>query len=147
MAFQRASKCNNYCHYFHISRERMAYVKLPVITTCTDFLIAVSNIFSNSDRMHTYSVLVFIISLHFQIVLNTVGMHYLPSLFWLCAAFKIVSNTVTMLALLKKHCFQNKSTVPTRFKCRRNACVRDHLLFSFCSLQFRIVSNTSERML
>ena len=44
----------------------------PLITTCTDFLIAVSNIFSNSDRMHTYSVLVFIFSLQFQIVSNTV---------------------------------------------------------------------------
>ena len=62
MAFQRASKCNNYCHYFHISRERMAYVKLPVITTCTDFLIAVSNIVSNSDIIHASLFSLFLFS-------------------------------------------------------------------------------------
>ena len=82
MTFQIASKCvqqlpSLFSHFQGKDGLRHALL----ITTCTDFLIAVSNIFSNSHRMHTYSVLVFIISLHFQIVLNTVGMHYLPSLF------------------------------------------------------------------
>ena len=109
------------------------------------------------------TALVFIISLQFQVVSNTVRMHHLPSLFslFLCSSksfkipsectiyrpcfhyflhFQIVSNTARMHHV--PSLFSFFSAVPTRFKYRQNACLRHIVLIMFLCIfkSFQILS-------
>ena len=86
-----------------------------------------------------FTVLVFIFSLQFHIVSNTIRMHHLPSLFsfFLCnsISFKIPSECT-----IYRPCFHFFSASPYRFKYRKNAPFTVLVYIFF--LQFHIVSNT-----
>ena len=74
-------------------------LEFTIYRPCFHYFSAVPNRFKYRQNA-PFIVLVFIISLQFQIVSKTVRMHHLPSLFsFISLQFQIVSNTVRMHAL------------------------------------------------